>query len=491
MARTKQTARKSASGHAKPVQLAGRKRPRTSSTASLTLTSSSPLSSCPSSPELRPISKESNRFCYLCHDGGRAIACSNSGCPRVVCDVCIEMPESIANNLNSSEISFKCPACHEKEERAARSKPMPYIAFTQTVQGKSVPACDEPTFVSGVCERASKSQVRGGPILIIHFVFTGLNVRGSVPRVLNTALEEYHSEETLRYLEVVFDFGTCRKLRHWQTEAESLAATIGEDIFQQKIFFISVHSEVTRGDLFAGKDEQGSDVAVRPKEFMNYLFSGGVRPLVHGATLFMLSCGPLLAFPDSVSSLRKGYSSMPYFCVVVMTRLRLANRLRPAYTIAFGAKRFISAVIKSFIVAFGVRVVIQGHDLGEVFKDLLDVSVELPMHTDAYIFEVKERAASGTPTIHVSGTRYLWFHSHRRPWGTPLPMSCPKCSSIRSWSPSKSGEDQSGAPGRISMCQSPTCGFKHFSYQPQAPYEIIKTKVKDNEGKGWIKQTGI
>ncbi|KAI5987829.1 hypothetical protein EDD15DRAFT_2371884 [Pisolithus albus] len=361
------------------------------------------------------------------------MACSNSGCPRVVCDVCIDIPESISDNISSSEISFKCPACHEKEERAARSQPMPYFAFTRTVQGNSILACNEPTFISGVCERASKSQVCGGPILIVHFIFTGLNARGSVPRVLNTALEEYHSEQTLRYLEVFFDFGTHRKLRRWLTEAESLAATIGADIFQQKIFFVSVHSEVTRGDLFAGKDEQGSDVAVSPKE------------------------------------------------------------AETAYTIAFGAKRFISAVIKSFIIAFGVRVVIQGHDFGEVFKDLLDVSVELPMHTDAYIFQVKEQTTSGDSNnaLCVCGTRYSWFHSHRRPWGTPLPMSCPKCSSIRSWSPSKSSEDQSGAPGCISTCWSPACGFKYFSYQPQAPYEIIKTRVKDNEAKGWIKQTGV
>ncbi|KAI5996631.1 hypothetical protein EDC04DRAFT_2909909 [Pisolithus marmoratus] len=356
MAQMKQTAKKCASGRAKPAQLAGHKRPRTSSTASFTPSSLSPLSSCPPSPDLQPttIPNQSNRFCYLCHDGGRTIACSNSPCPRVVCDVCIAIPESIANKIGSPEIIFKCPACHEKEERAARSEPMPYF----TVQGNTVLASNEPTFINGVCERASKSQVCGGPILIIHFVYTGLNARGGVPHVLNAALEEYYSENNLRYLEVVFDFGTSRKLRLWRSEAESLAATIGEDIFQQKIFFISVHSEVTRGDLFAGKEGDGSDVAVRPEE-------GGLQPLVSGATIFMLSCGPLVASSESICSLKKALLE-----------------LRPMYTVAFGAKHFISVVIKSFIVAFGVQVVIQGHDLGEVFKDLLDVSVELPMHTD-------------------------------------------------------------------------------------------------------------
>ncbi|KAI5994642.1 hypothetical protein EDC04DRAFT_2613142 [Pisolithus marmoratus] len=309
------------------------------------------------------------------------------------------------------KMSFKCPACHEKEEHAAHSKPMPYF----TVQGNSVPACNEPTFISGVCERASKSQVCGGPILIIHFVYTGLNARGGVPRVLNTALEEYHSEKTLRYLEVVFDFGTRRKLGLWRSEAESFAATIGEDIFQQKIFFISVHSEVTRGDLFAGKGEDGSDVAVRPEDFMNYLFSGGLQPLVNGATIFMLSCSPLVAFSESVCSLKKALLE-----------------LRPTYTVAFGAKHFISAVVKSFIVAFGVRVVIQGHDLGEVFKDLLDASVELPMHTDAYIFQVKDQMAAGAPIPSARGHRQSQVETNLAPLGASVHADLQHVASRRS-----------------------------------------------------------
>ncbi|KAI5992626.1 hypothetical protein EDC04DRAFT_2809073, partial [Pisolithus marmoratus] len=161
---------------------------------------------------------------------------------------------------------------------------MPYFPFTQTVQGNTVLASNKPMFIRGMCERTSKSQVCGGPILIIHFIYMELNVKGSVPHVLNTALEEYHSENTLCYLEVVFDFGTHRKLCLWQSEAESLAAMISEDVFQPKFFLISIHSEVTFGDLFAGKGEDGSDVAVRPEEFMNYLFLGGLQPLLEAST---------------------------------------------------------------------------------------------------------------------------------------------------------------------------------------------------------------
>ncbi|KAI5990975.1 hypothetical protein EDD15DRAFT_2369369 [Pisolithus albus] len=156
-----------------------------------------------------------------------------------------------------------------------------------------------------------------------------MNSRGSLPRVLNTALEEYHTASTLRYHEVVFDFGTWDKLCHWEMKAQALATEIGEDNFEHKVIFVSVHSEVTRGDLFAGKDEKGEDVAVEPVEFMNYLFFGGLRSLIRKSIIFMLSCGPLVTFCESISSFKKAII-----------------QLQPAYTVAFGADRFISAVLK-------------------------------------------------------------------------------------------------------------------------------------------------
>ncbi|KAI6163622.1 hypothetical protein EDD17DRAFT_1565772 [Pisolithus thermaeus] len=476
MARTKQTAKKSCSGVAKPAKLAGCKRHCTSS-GDTTLTSSSPLSSPPSSPIIVETTRSGtqNRFCYLCHDGGNTTACSNRVCSRVVCNVCIKIPQEIEDKLGSPRISFKCPACHEKDEHAVRSKPMLYFAFTQTVEGKSVPACDKPTFIRGVCERASKAEVCAGPILLLHFIYTGMNSRGSLPWVLNTVLEEYHTASTLCYHEVVFNFGTWDKLCHWETKAQALATEIGEDNFEHKVIFVSVHSEVTRGDLFAGKDEKGEDVAVEPVEFMNYLFFGGLRSLIRKSIIFMLSCGPLVTFHESISSFKKAII-----------------QLQPAYTVAFGADQFISAVLKSFIIAFSVRVLIQGHVLCEVITDLLDVSLELRMHSDTFFFQLKVQTTSGLPLpssnpLSVIGIRYSWYHNHRRPWGTALPMSCPKCSSVHSWSRSKVGVDSANTIVCISTCCSPECKYEFFLYLPVGPYEVIK----ENKSMGWIKRTGI
>ncbi|KAI5984713.1 hypothetical protein EDD15DRAFT_2201083 [Pisolithus albus] len=106
MVRTKQTAGRTTSGYAKPAQLSGCKRCRLSSTENLTSRSPFIL------PALSGTSTDDNI---------QGI--------KYICDVCIDVPESIATRLSNQEISFKCPACHEKEERATHSKPMLYFVY--------------------------------------------------------------------------------------------------------------------------------------------------------------------------------------------------------------------------------------------------------------------------------------------------------------------------------------------------------------------------
>ncbi|KAI5995854.1 hypothetical protein EDD15DRAFT_2195259 [Pisolithus albus] len=291
-----------------------------------------------------------------------------------ICDVCIEIPHEIKEKVGSPAMLFTCPACHEKDERATKSNPMPYFWRVLYFPHAANPHLSE----------ASVKEPR--------------NPRGSLPRVLNTALEEYHTPSTLRYHEVEFDFGTSDKLYHWETRAEALATEMGKYVFEYTVVFVSVHSEITRGDLFAGKDEKGEDVAVEPAE-------------------------------DTAFE--------------------------------------------------------------EVITDLLNVSLELRMHSDTFVFQLKDRTAPclphPSPNPSVIGIRYSWYHNHRRPWGTALPMSCPKCSSVRSWSRSKTGVDCSNAQARISTCRSPKCKYEFFTYPPQGPYEI----VKDSKSTGWIKQMDI
>ncbi|KAI5989706.1 hypothetical protein EDD15DRAFT_2370426 [Pisolithus albus] len=391
MARTKQTARKSASGKAPRVRLIlgppastsgkaskgiSRTTARSSKTtrgASMETTSSlSSLTTVPSSPASDTISsaapRESlvwtiNKYCYLCHDGSRYLFCCDS-CPRVICERCLGLVE-VDPTLCDPDVKFKCPGCHELDERDAKSKWSPYYAFTRNEHGVPVQVLKKPVFMTGVCERASKAQVCADSILILHLVCTGMEHRGSLPQLLHMTLKEYHTEDSLTYEEVTFDLGTNTKLAQWIRKAGHLGARLAARDFGRKIIFVTVHSEVTCGDLFAGKNEGGEDVATAIEDFMHHVFSPPLHELVHASTLFMLTCGHLVAFEESFMAMKQAIT-----------------RLRPEYTILFTAPDFISAVTKMFTVAYSIQVLIQGHTFHEILLDLLNVSLDLRMHTD-------------------------------------------------------------------------------------------------------------
>ena len=87
---------------------------------------------------------------------------------------------------------------------------------------------------------------------------------------------------------------------------------------------MTVHSDLTRGDLFAGKDENEGDVSAEVEDvsiksiclhvslicgqFMTCLFSSPLEDIVHASTLFMLTCGPLVTFQESFLKLKTSIS---------------------------------------------------------------------------------------------------------------------------------------------------------------------------------------
>ena len=157
--------------------------------------------------------------------------------------------------------------------------------------------------------------------------------------------------------------------------------------------------------------------------------------------------------------------------------------LQPEYTIAFTAPNFLSAVLKVFVVSYCVQVLIQGHSFLEVLHDLLDVAPELRMHTDVLLFYIK--GSLSPPVVDgpsMVGYRYSWYHSHRRPWGTALPMSCPRCGAIRPWSRSKGDPEGCHPKARMSKCQSIGCNYIVRSKPLQDVYDIVRG---DNTS-GWV-----
>ncbi|KAI6027727.1 hypothetical protein BKA83DRAFT_4490280 [Pisolithus microcarpus] len=296
---------------------------------------------------------------------------------------------------------------------------------------------------------------------------------GSLPQLLHMTLKEYHMEDSLTYEEVIFDLGTNTKLAQWIRKAGRLGAKLAARDFRRKIIFVMVHSEVNRGDLFAGKNEGGEDVATMIEDFIHYVFAPPLHKLVYASTLFILTCGHLVAFEESFMAMKQAIT-----------------RLRPEYTILFTTPDFISAVTKMFMVAYSIQVLVQGHTFHEILLDLLNVSLDLRMHTDVLLIHISGLrppkppfgSRTHTPIAALSpsiiGYRYSWYHSHRRPWSNSLPIGCPGCGAIRSWSQSKHNLEGKHAKARVTSCLA--CGRKVFSEPLQGEYQLQGNKVS-----GW------
>ncbi|KAI5989188.1 hypothetical protein F5J12DRAFT_968956, partial [Pisolithus orientalis] len=310
----------------------------------------SSLTSVPSSQGQSPLAEEwHNQYCYLCHNGAKYLFECYS-CPHIMYDPCLGLAQWLTDKAHAEDIDFQCPGCHKLEEGGAKCKELhPYFPFTHTVLGKRIPMLDKPVIISGICERASKSQVCAESTLILELVYTGVEIQGLLPSLLNTTIEEYHTSNSLLYQKIIFNFGMDRKFSQWSMRIKKLGEKLGTYAFKRKIIFVTVHSEVTHSDLFAGKGESGEDVAMEVGEFMKCLFTSPLQNMVYGSTLFMLTCGPVVSFEQSLVALKQSIA-----------------QLWPEYMVAFTAKDFLNVVVKIFIMLYGVEVLIEGHALENV-----------------------------------------------------------------------------------------------------------------------------
>ncbi|KAI6152638.1 hypothetical protein BKA82DRAFT_4352026 [Pisolithus tinctorius] len=329
-----------------------------------------------------------------------------------MCDPCLGLAQWLTDKARAEDIDFQCPGCHELEEGGAKRKELHSVLSIHSAQylGREFPCW--------ISQSSSRGFVKGhlslkcvlSPPLFLSSSAQEWKFKVQLPSLLNTTIEEYHTSDSLLYQKVIFDFGTDRKFSRWSMRIKKLGEKLGTYAFKRKIIFITVHSEVTRGDLFAGKGESGEDVAMEVGEFMKCLFTS---PLQHMVYRFYA------ALKQSIA------------------------QLQPEYTVAFTAKNFLNAVVKIFIVSYGVKVLIEGHALENVIHDLLDISLELRMHTDVMLFHLSGLGLPRAPWLLSPAPltaapllaiyRYSWYHSHRRPWGTSLSMGCLNCGAIRPW----------------------------------------------------------
>ncbi|KAI5983213.1 hypothetical protein EDD15DRAFT_2376780 [Pisolithus albus] len=207
--------------------------------------------------------------------------------------------------------------------------------FMRVAGGASDPVFPEGVYVEGVCERALNSQVCAEPVIVLHFVCSGLSPLGSPAKLLEVVLEEYHADGTLQCEQIVFDFGTQKKFVRWSATANKLAKSLISSPFTRKVLFISTHSDIERGDLFAGQGDDGTDQAMEVTTFMTHLFTGGLEDVVFNATLFLLTCGPMVWITESFMAMKDA-----------------VKFLKPEFVVAFDASNFISTVLKTFLLNY-------------------------------------------------------------------------------------------------------------------------------------------
>ncbi|KAI6020820.1 hypothetical protein BKA83DRAFT_4126746 [Pisolithus microcarpus] len=239
------------------------------------------------------------------------------------------------------------------------------VTFAMTVANSCLPAIPVHTWITGGPDEEDGALKHN---LMPYFCLQkGIEVAGSLPFLLKTTLDEYHTKASLEYTEVTFDFGTQKKFDQWRVKAKKLGAKLGASDFK--------------------KDEKGGDVAMRVGEFMSCLFSPPLDKVVYASMLFMLTCGPLVSFQELFISMQQS--------------IRL---LWLEYTIAFTMQNFINTVLKSCLMSYGVQVLIEGHALGDVLQDLLNVLLGLRMHTDVILFHIAGLVSAKAPFLlrHVS-----------------------------------------------------------------------------------------
>ncbi|KAG0692391.1 hypothetical protein DFH29DRAFT_882530 [Suillus ampliporus] len=141
-----------------------------------------------------------NMWCLLCRNGAPWMY-ECSFCPHTICERCLAIPEESREHIDSNDVFFRCPGCHEvHDKRDNKGIITPYFAIDQSV------------------------------------------------RVL-MSLGHLHASY---YHEIIFDIGTVSKAKTHARSMTKLANELGSRQYDCVKVFVHSHSETTRGDLWGG-----------------------------------------------------------------------------------------------------------------------------------------------------------------------------------------------------------------------------------------------
>ncbi|KIJ58340.1 hypothetical protein HYDPIDRAFT_34283 [Hydnomerulius pinastri MD-312] len=379
-----------------------------------------------------------NRFCYLCHDGADTLYCCNT-CRRVVCNSCIIVDLEYMPTATNPDVSFTCPGCYELSDikinrfsGEPRRAYAPYVAFTQQdMDGRTVNALPTLPAVTSHYELSSCSEINDDPLLILHLFCKGVEPCGVAGLVYNS-ISSYFDDTGLKFIELEFDFGTNAKVAAHRKKVEALVAGLQMMKHARVLVFITAHSEIDHGDLFAGHEGRActpKPVVVEVPMFFKVLFNGGIAPLLTGSMLFLMTCGPLVNNAESFQGLRESLKT-----------------LQVAQAVAFAAPQFQPSNATYFILALIHSSIIQGFPVRQCFPGALQNSFELGKHSDVILFSTSHAPAAPTPlsppsspsppsmTTTLLCEKYVWWNTSSQPYGHSLSFVCHVCGALRSWS---------------------------------------------------------
>ncbi|KAG2743502.1 hypothetical protein P692DRAFT_20745390, partial [Suillus brevipes Sb2] len=115
-------------------------------------------------------------WCLICRDGaeGDVVLYECSGCPRVMCSRCLDVPADSHDIAGCPDVLFWCLSCHTEHTKKA---PAPYHGF---YSGTLPPEGGKPALCSflrlnGMFETVSCAVLATMPIVVIYFILGGSN----------------------------------------------------------------------------------------------------------------------------------------------------------------------------------------------------------------------------------------------------------------------------------------------------------------------------
>jgi hypothetical protein len=154
------------------------------------------------------------------------------------------------------------------------------------------------------------------------------------------------------------------------------------------------------------------------------------------------------------------------------------NSFGVADAIAFDAVNLSTTNTWDILTKINKSVIIHGFEFEKALEHALQLCPTFGKHSGVIHF---------TPQ---SVTAYKWAHKVYQPWGTKLPLQCPQCGVLNSWS--SVSLQNAGYVGYGIECKNDCCG-KTGSGNPKEPHSftvrqpVNSTMLSMNKGAGWLK----